>query len=242
MALLLGVNIDHVATLRNARGGKDPLLLQVALAVEDAGADSITMHLREDRRHIRDEDLFMLSPHLRTSINLEISALNEMVNVAGKLKPKSVCLVPERREEITTEGGLDVVCIYEKLAPIVEKLFQYEISVSLFIDPEEKQVLAAKRLEVNAVEFHTGKYANAQSASQKIVCFSHLSNMVKVASELGLTVNAGHGLTRFNVGKIASINLLNELNVGHSLVARSIMIGLPDAVREFRQIMLRGSV
>jgi pyridoxine 5-phosphate synthase len=236
----LGVNIDHVATLRNARGGQDPILLQMALAVEEAGADGITIHLREDRRHIRDEDVWLLRSHLRTPMNLEMAATDEMVRIALKAMPKACCIVPEHRQEVTTEGGLDVVNQISSLGAQVAKLCDAGIEVSLFIDADEDQIQAAHEIGAPVIELHTGEYANAASPEQQRSELVRLTEATSFAQDLGIIVNAGHGLTKFNVAPIAAIDGMNELNIGHSLVARALMVGLPAAVREFREMMDRG--
>lgn len=235
----LGVNIDHVATLRNARGGRDPHLLQMALAVEEAGADGITIHLREDRRHICDEDVWLLRSHLRTPMNLEMAATDEMVRIALRAMPKACCMVPEHRREVTTEGGLNVIKQLSELEAQVAKLTDAGIEVSLFIDADQDQIQAAHDIGAPVIELHTGEYANASTPE---ACESELERLEEAsafAQSLGLIVNAGHGLTKFNVSSIAAIDGMNELNIGHSLVARSLMVGLPFAVREFREIMDR---
>ena len=235
----LGVNIDHVATLRNARGGRDPHLLQMALAVEEAGADGITIHLREDRRHIRDEDVWLLRSHLRTPMNLEMAATDEMVRIALKAMPKACCIVPEHRREVTTEGGLNVVKQLSELGAQVAKLVDARIEVSLFVDADQDQIQAAKDIGAPVIELHTGEYANANTPEAVESELERLEEASAFAQSLGLIVNAGHGLTKFNVSRIAAIDGMNELNIGHSLVARSLMVGLPSAVREFREIMNR---
>ncbi len=235
----LGVNIDHVATLRNARGGRDPHLLQMALAVEEAGADGITIHLREDRRHIRDEDVWLLRSHLRTPMNLEMAATDEMVRIALKAMPKACCIVPEHRREVTTEGGLNVVKQLSELGAQVAKLVDARIEVSLFVDADQDQIQAAKDIGAPVIELHTGEYANANTPEAFESELERLEEASAFAQSLGLIVNAGHGLTKFNVSRIAAIDGMNELNIGHSLVARSLMVGLPSAVREFREIMNR---
>jgi pyridoxine 5-phosphate synthase len=235
----LGVNIDHVATLRNARGGQDPVLLQMALAVEEAGADGITIHLREDRRHIRDDDVWLLRSHLRTPMNLEMAATDEMVRIALKALPKACCIVPEHRREVTTEGGLDVVNQLSLLGMQVAKLNDAGIEVSLFIDADMNQIQAAHDIGAPVIELHTGEYANAATPEQMRSVLERLEEATLFAQGLGLVVNAGHGLTKFNVGPIAAIDGMNELNIGHSLVARALMVGLPQAVSEFRAIMDR---
>ena len=235
----LGVNIDHVATLRNARGGQDPHLLQMALAVEEAGADGITIHLREDRRHIRDEDVWLLRSHLRTPMNLEMAATDEMVRIALKALPKACCIVPEHRREVTTEGGLNVVGQLSELGMQVAKLSDAGIEVSLFIDADRDQIQAAHDIGAPVIELHTGEYANASTPQTVDHELERLEEASAFAQSLGLVVNAGHGLTKFNVAPIATIEGMNELNIGHSLIARSLMVGLPTAVREFREIMDR---
>ena len=235
----LGVNIDHVATLRNARGGQDPHLLQMALAVEEAGADGITIHLREDRRHIRDEDVWLLRSHLRTPMNLEMAATDEMVRIALKAMPKACCIVPEHRREVTTEGGLNVVGQLSELGMQVAKLSDAGIEVSLFIDADRDQIQAAQDIGAPVIELHTGEYANASTPQTVDHELERLEEASAFAQSLGLVVNAGHGLTKFNVAPIAAIEGMNELNIGHSLIARSLMVGLPTAVREFREIIDR---
>jgi pyridoxine 5-phosphate synthase len=235
----LGVNIDHVATLRNARGGQDPHLLQMALAVEEAGADGITIHLREDRRHIRDEDVWLLRSHLRTPMNLEMAATDEMVRIALKAMPKACCIVPEHRREVTTEGGLNVVGQLSELGMKVSKLSDAGIEVSLFIDADRDQIQAAHDIGAPVIELYTGEYANASTPQTVDHELERLEEASAFAQSLGLVVNAGHGLTKFNVAPIAAIEGMNELNIGHSLIARSLMVGLPTAVREFREIMDR---
>lgn len=233
----LGVNIDHVATLRNARGGVDPNLLQMALAVEDAGADGITLHLREDRRHIRDDDVDQLRSHLRTPMNLEIAATEAMIDIAMRVCPHAVCLVPEHRLEITTEGGLDVLKHRNRIAQCVESLGARGIRVSLFIDPNPAQVDAAAEVGAPVIELHTGEYANASDRLQRAAQLQTLREAAARAQRLDLEVHAGHGLTKFNVRPVAAIAGLRELNIGHSLIGRALLVGLPSAVREFKQLI-----
>ena len=235
----LGVNIDHVATLRNARGGQDPHLLQMALAVEEAGADGITIHLREDRRHIRDEDVWLLRNHLRTPMNLEMAATDEMVRIALKAMPKACCIVPEHRREVTTEGGLNVVDQLSEIGVQVAKLGDAGIEVSLFIDADRNQIQAAHDIGAPVIELHTGEYANASTPLTIDSELERLEEASAFAQSLGLIVNAGHGLSKFNLAPVAAIEGINELNIGHSLIARSLMVGLPTAVKEFREIMDR---
>ena len=237
----LGVNIDHVATLRNARGGQDPVLLQMGLAAEDAGADGITIHLREDRRHIRDEDVWLLREHLRTPMNLEIAVSQEMVDIALEVLPKACCLVPENRSELTTEGGLDVVSQISGIRSGVSELLTAGIDVSLFVDPDKVQIRAVHELGAPVIELHTGEYANAPSRDLQAEQLLRLMNATAYAQTLGLKVNAGHGLTKFNLAPVARIDGICELNIGHSLVARALLVGLPQAVLEFRKIMDRAT-
>ncbi|MDB4021537.1 pyridoxine 5'-phosphate synthase [Litorivicinus sp.] len=237
----LGVNIDHVATLRNARGGQDPVLLQMGLAAEDAGADGITIHLREDRRHIRDEDVWLLREHLRTPMNLEIAVSQEMVDIALEVLPKACCLVPENRSELTTEGGLDVVSQISGIRSGVSELLTAGIEVSLFVDPDKEQIRAVHELGAPVIELHTGEYANAPSSDMQAEQLLRLMNATAYAQTLGLKVNAGHGLTKFNLAPVARIDGICELNIGHSLVARALLVGLPQAVLEFRKIMDRAT-
>tara|TARA_B100000989_G_C19313040_1_gene373390 strand:- start:1 stop:645 length:645 start_codon:yes stop_codon:yes gene_type:complete len=211
----------------------------MALAVEEAGADGITIHLREDRRHIRDEDVWLLRSHLRTPMNLEMAATDEMVQIALKVMPKACCIVPEHRREVTTEGGLNVVKQLSELGAQVAKLTDAGIEVSLFVDADQDQIQAAKDIGAPVIELHTGEYANASTPEAFESELERLEEASAFAQSLGLIVNAGHGLTKFNVGQIAAIDGMNELNIGHSLVARSLMVGLPSAVREFREIMDR---
>lgn len=234
----LGVNIDHIATLRNARGGIDPHLLHMALAVEEAGADGITLHLREDRRHIRDDDVDLLRAHLRTPMNLEIAATDAMISIAMRVRPHAVCLVPEHRLEITTEGGLDVLGHRDRIAQCVETLSAQGIRVSLFIDPNPAQIEGAAEVGAPVIELHTGDYANASDRLQRAAQLQTLQASAARAQRLGLEVHAGHGLTKFNVQPVAAIAGLRELNIGHSLIGRALLVGLPSAVGEFKQLIL----
>lgn len=233
----LGVNIDHVATLRNARGGMDPNILQMALAVEEAGADGVTIHLREDRRHIRDADVDLLITHLRTPMNLEIAATDTMIEIAARVRPHAVCLVPEHRLEVTTEGGLDVAGQSDRITACTNALKALGIRVSLFIDPNPAQIDAAAATGAPVIELHTGEYANALHRDERAIQLMTLTEAVGRAKRLGLEVHAGHGLTKFNVKPVAAIAGIEELNIGHSLVARALMVGLPVAVGEFKQLI-----
>ncbi len=229
----LGVNIDHVATLRNARGGAHPDPLTVAKAAVAAGADGITIHLREDRRHIRDEDAERIRAWNGVPVNLEMAATEEMTEIACRLKPHAVCIVPERREEVTTEGGLDVVRHRATLTPIIARLNAAGIRVSMFIDPEPAQVRASAEVGASVVELHTGAYANGKQGE-----LEHLTAAAKLTEEVGLECHAGHGLTFANVGPIAALPQVRELNIGHFLIGEALLTGLPAAVQEMRRLMV----
>ncbi|PNK60378.1 pyridoxine 5'-phosphate synthase [Psychrobacter sp. FDAARGOS_221] len=239
---LLGVNIDHVATLRQARGVAYPDPIAAALLCEQAGADGITLHLREDRRHIQDDDVYRMKPLLKTRMNLEMATTSEMLAIALDVKPEWVCLVPEKREELTTEGGLDVAAQVETLAPYIKSLQQADIKVSLFIDPEPAQIEAALHCGTDAVELHTGKYSEATLTEDKAEIAKELAR-VQQAAEYALSkseqliINAGHGLTRDNVHAIASIHGIYELNIGHALIADSVFMGLEKAVQAMQAAM-----
>jgi len=235
--ILLGVNIDHVATIRQARGTRYPEPLQAALLCEQSGADAITLHLREDRRHIQDRDVHMLKEMLQTRMNLEMAATTEMVEIACQVEPQDCCLVPERREELTTEGGLDVVANFEHLKAVCGRLGEAGIRVSLFIDAEAEQLEAAAATGAPVVEIHTGHYADAVDPGQRQLELLRIQKAVATGESLGLQVNAGHGLDYHNVMEIAAIPGIRELNIGHSIVARAIFSGLAEAVREMKQLM-----
>jgi pyridoxine 5-phosphate synthase len=235
-AIALGVNIDHVATLRQARRARYPDPLYAALAAEAAGADSITLHLREDRRHIQDRDVSALREALQTRMNLEMAVTDEMIRIAEKVLPQDVCLVPESRQEITTEGGLDVVGLSARVSDAVKALGGSGIRVSLFIDPEPAQIEAAQRAGAPVIELHTGTYADSSGAARARE-FERLCAAAKFAARLGLVVNAGHGLNYHNVEPIAAIPEIVELNIGHSIVARAILDGLAKAVRDMKELM-----
>ncbi|MFS8866409.1 pyridoxine 5'-phosphate synthase [Synechococcus sp. H55.9] len=235
--LSLGVNIDHIATLRQARRTVEPDPVAAAVIAELAGADGITVHLREDRRHIQDRDVRLLRQTVRTHLNLEMAATDEMVAIALEIKPDYVTLVPERREEITTEGGLDVAGQVARLRDVVGQLQGSGIPVSLFIDPDPVQIAAAAQVGARWVELHTGRYAEAASAARRQVELEHLEKGCQQALQLGLRVNAGHGLTYWNVGPVARIPGMEELNIGHSIISRAVLVGLDRAVREMRQAM-----
>jgi pyridoxine 5-phosphate synthase len=238
-ALELGINIDHVATLRNARGTIYPNPLRAAALAEEAGADLITLHLREDRRHIKDSDLLALRPLIKTRMNLECAVTPEMIDIACKVKPHDVCLVPEKREEVTTEGGLDVLGHYEVVKEATQKLVGVGIRVSLFIDPEEKQIQAAKDVGATVVELHTGRYADLSGTDQA----KELERIRKAAifgKSIGLRVNAGHGLHEGNVKLIAAIAELSELNIGHAIVAEALFKGWQKAITDMKALMVQG--
>jgi pyridoxine 5-phosphate synthase len=234
--IALGVNIDHVATLRQARRARYPDPVYAALLAEEAGADSITLHLREDRRHIQDRDVFAMREALQTRMNLEMAVTDEMIRIAQQVRPQDSCLVPESRQEVTTEGGLDVVGQTSRVADAVTALAGSGIRVSLFIDPDPAQIEAARRSGAPVIELHTGSYADALGGARARE-FERLRVAAKLASSLGLTVNAGHGLNYHNVEPIAAIAEIVELNIGHSIVARSIVDGLAKAVRDMKKLM-----
>lgn len=235
--MLLGVNIDHVATLRNARGGVEPDTIVAAEICENNGATSITTHLREDRRHIKDEDVFTLIKTINTNLNLEMAVTDEMQSIALKIKPHSVCLVPEKRQEVTTEGGLDVAGQLDKITEFVKPLKDAGIIVSLFIDPSKEQVEAASKTGAQFIEMHTGQYSEKYGSDEEEVEFLKLKDSAKLAQSLGLKVNAGHGLNYENVHRMHEIDGLYELNIGHSIISRAIFVGLPQAVREMKDLV-----
>ncbi|MEZ9130798.1 pyridoxine 5'-phosphate synthase [Vibrio breoganii] len=235
--ILLGVNIDHIATLRNARGTKYPDPVHAAEIAERAGADGITIHLREDRRHILDRDVRILAETIQTRMNLEMAVTDEMVDIALKTKPEFVCLVPEKREELTTEGGLDVVGQFDKIKAATEKLAAAGIKVSLFIDPNSEQIDASKAAGAPFIELHTGHYAEAQTEEEQHKELKVIAEAATYASGLGITVNAGHGLTYHNVGPVAALPEIYELNIGHSIMGRAVFDGLNKAVADMKAIM-----
>ncbi|MCC6705958.1 MAG: pyridoxine 5'-phosphate synthase [Gammaproteobacteria bacterium] len=237
----LGVNIDHVATLRQARRTAYPDLAIAARAAEVGGADSITIHLREDRRHIQDTDVHQLRRTLEVPMNLEMAATHEMVSIACAVRPWACCIVPERRAELTTEGGLDVVGCYEQLAPLCAHLARAGMEVSLFIDPDDAQIDAAARLGVAAIELHTGTYADATDATQQARQLALLEAGAARAAAAGLIVNAGHGLHYENVAAIAAIPSIRDLNIGHSIVARALFVGMISAVEEMKLAMRKAA-
>lgn len=237
--VLLGVNIDHVATLRQARGTRYPDPVQAALVAEEAGADGITIHPREDRRHIQDRDVLLLREVLQTKMNLEMAVTDAMLAFAEQVRPECVCLVPEKREELTTEGGLDVDGQEERVARACERLARIGAEVSLFIDPDPAQIDAAVRCGAPVVELHTGDYAEASDPEKADASFGVLADAVAYARKKGLIVNAGHGLHYHNTERVAAIQGINELNIGHAIIARAVFSGLKDAVRDMKAILDR---
>ena len=237
MSARLGVNVDHVATLRQARRATYPDPVTAAALAELAGADQITIHLREDRRHIQERDLQVLRKTVTTRLNLEMAATQDMVKIAYGAKPDVVTLVPERREELTTEGGLDVVVGREHVRRAVKTLRDAEIEVSLFIDPDLDQVKAAHRAEAQVVELHTGRYCDARLAADRRRELNRLLDATKAAAKLGLKVAAGHGLNYQNVLPVAAIPEIEELNIGHAIVARAVLVGFERAVREMKELL-----
>lgn len=234
--LRLGVNIDHVATIRNARGGHHPDPVRAAEVVASVGGDGITAHLREDRRHIRDEDIARIQSATNLPLNLEMAATDEMLEIALRHRPHAACIVPERREERTTEGGLDAAGQHNRLAPIVSRLADAGIRVSLFIAPEARQIEAAMKLGAPVVELHTGEYAHAEGEARAAE-LKRISDMAALAARNGIEPHAGHGLTYDNVQPIAAIPQLAELNIGHYLIGEAIFVGLEAAVRRMRDLM-----
>ena len=235
--VLLGVNIDHVATLRQARGTRYPDPVQAALLAEEAGADGITIHPREDRRHIQDRDVLLLREMLQTKMNLEMAVTDAMIAFAEQVRPHCVCLVPEKREELTTEGGLDVDGQEARVAKACERLAKIGAEGSLFIDPDPAQIDAAVRCGAPVVELHTGEYAEADTPEAADASFRILADAVAYARKKGLIVNAGHGLHYHNTERVAAIPGINELNIGHAIIARAVFTGLKDAVRDMKTIL-----
>lgn len=233
----LGVNVDHIATLRQARGTNYPEPVHAAAICENAGADGITIHLREDRRHIQDRDVYLLNHTIQTRMNLEMAVTEEMVNIACEIKPAFVCLVPESREELTTEGGLDVVTHKERIKEAVDRLTEAGIKVSLFIDADIEQIDAAKEVNAPYIEIHTGHYADATDEQEQAEELAEIIKGVEYADSLGIIVNAGHGLHYHNTAAIAAIPQIYELNIGHAIIARAAIDGLEKAVRDMIAIM-----
>ena len=235
--LKLGINIDHVATLRQARGTKYPSVVEAALRAEQAGADSITLHLREDRRHMQDEDIFAIRPLLQTKMNLELAATDEMIAIASRVKPQDVCIVPERREERTTEGGLNVKESYDHLQRATQTLTQQGSRVSLFIAPDLRDIDLAKKMGAPVIEIHTGRYADAENEVTKQKELKRVKEAAAHALSLGLIVNAGHGLHYHNVNLIAEIPGIEELHIGHAIVAHALFVGWDNAIREMKLLL-----
>lgn len=235
--ILLGVNIDHIATIRQARGTRYPELIQAALIVEQSGADGITAHLREDRRHIQDRDIYLLNDMIHTRLNMEMAVTDEMLTIATKVKPAACCLVPEKRAELTTEGGLDVVGNQHRMQDACQQLASVDIEVSLFIAPDYKQIDAAKTVGAPVVELHTGCYAEAKTLTERNLELVRIRQAANYANGLGLQVNAGHGLHFHNVVAICQIPEVVELNIGHSIIAQALFSGLAQSVRDLKNIM-----
>lgn len=236
--ILLGVNVDHIATLRQARGTTYPDPVHAAAVAEHAGADGITIHLREDRRHIQDRDVFVMKETLQTRMNLEMAVTDEMLDIACEVKPVFCCLVPEKRAELTTEGGLDVAGQQQKITQAVSRLANAGIQSSLFIDADKNQIDASVATGATYIEIHTGQYADANTEEQQQLELTRLIEGIQYAHKKGLKVNAGHGLTYFNVKAIAAIPEIVELNIGHAIIARAAIDGLEKAVRDMKQLML----
>lgn len=235
--LLLGVNIDHIATLRQARGTRYPDPVQGAIDAEEAGADGITLHMREDLRHIQARDVRLIKAVLQTRMNLELAVTDAMLDFAEEIKPEHACLVPEKREELTTEGGLDVIGHFQTVEKAVQRLQTIGSEVSLFIDPDVKQIDAAKAVGAPVIELHTGCYADATDVAVQLKELERIRHAAEYAASLNIIVNAGHGLHYHNVQPIARIKELHELNIGHAIIARALFCGLKDAVRHMRQLM-----
>ena len=235
--MLLGVNIDHIATIRQARGTNYPSVVKAALDAEKAGADSITLHLREDRRHMQDKDLYELKPLLTTKMNLELAPTDEMIKIALDVKPEDVCLVPERREERTTEGGLDVINNYDLLKDACDRLASGGIRVSLFIAPDIKHIEKVVMMNAPVIEIHTGHYANLEDRISQTKEITTIKNAVDFANKAGLIVNAGHGLHYKNVQEIVAIKNIQELNIGHSIVAEALFVGWKKAIKDMKKII-----
>ena len=232
----LGVNLDHVATIRQQRYTPYPDMLTAIRISEESGADSITMHLREDRRHIQFDDIKIAREHIKTKLNLEMAPTQEMCEIANQIKPDFVCIVPEKRQELTTEGGLDINKNFDLLKDIIYKLKDSGALISLFIEPDKKIINLAKELNVGAIELHTGKYAEASQEDKKIH-IKKIQDASNYASSISLIVNAGHGLDYTNAKEIARINNINELNIGHSIIAESIFLGLAEAIKKMKKII-----
>ncbi len=235
--MLFNVNIDHVATLREARGGIEPSVLDAALIVEKCGCDAITVHLREDRRHIQDDDLFTIMKSVNIPINLEMALSEEIIDIALKLKPKQITIVPERREELTTEGGFDIVRYFDKATSMLSVFAETGILLSLFIDPDEDQISASKAAGVDIIEIHTGEYSNSSTSDAISFELNRISKAAIKGKELDLQVAAGHGLNYSNIAPIVKILEIEELNIGHSIISRSVFVGLERAILEMKKLV-----
>ncbi len=238
----LCINVDHVATVRQARGGVEPDPVAAAVLVELAGADGIVVHLREDRRHIQDRDVELLRQTIQTRLTLEMAATDEMIKIASKVQPDIVTLVPEKREELTTEGGLDVASLEKEITEAVARLHEASIPVSLFVDPEPGQIEAAKRTGAECIEIHTGRYAEAISAEEQDREFDQIAEMASLAADLGLRVHAGHGLNYQNSARLASVAEIVEFSIGHSVVSRAVLVGMERAVKEMLSLVKKGRI
>lgn len=239
--ILLGVNIDHVATLRQARGTRFPSPIEAALVAESSGADLITLHLREDRRHIQDHDVDAMRATIKTRMNLEMALTDEMLANALRVKPEDVCLVPEKREEVTTEGGLDVIRYFDQVREFTRLMTEAGIRVSIFIDPDREQIQAAWDAGARVIELHTGAYAHADFKHEEQAAeLARIRDAAVFGAHLGMVVNAGHGLNYHNVKPIAAIQEIAELNIGHALVSHALMVGFANAVREMKALMIEG--
>ncbi|MDX2503044.1 MAG: pyridoxine 5'-phosphate synthase [Gammaproteobacteria bacterium] len=236
--ILLGVNIDHIATLRQARGTRYPDPVKAAMDVEQAGADSVTLHLREDHRHIQERDVYLIKDVLQTRMNLEMAVTDPMLTIAENINPSDCCLVPEKREELTTEGGLDVASQIDKMTDACQRLSEAGVRVSLFIDADKVQIDAAVQVKAPVIEIHTGHYADAVYQHEQLEEFERIKEGVLYARSLGLQVNAGHGLHYHNVHAIAALPDIEELNIGHAIIAQALFIGLPAAVKEMKALMI----
>ncbi|MGR8950555.1 MAG: pyridoxine 5'-phosphate synthase [Gammaproteobacteria bacterium] len=232
----LGVNIDHVATLREARGGVEPSVLSAAMAAIEGGADAITVHLREDRRHIQDHDVASLKEQINCRLNLEMAATNEMIGIAKSILPACCCVVPEKRQELTTEGGLDVIANQGQIRALVDALSDVGVEVSLFIDPDLRQIECARSCGAPTVEIHTGSYANVQGEARDQE-FTRVARAIELAIDCGMQANAGHGLDYANVKRVVAIRGVAELNIGHSIISRAISVGLKQAVGEMKDLV-----
>lgn len=235
----LCINIDHVATLRNARGGSEPNILEAAKTCLNAGADGIVVHLREDRRHIKDYDVELLRKEAATKLDLEMGASEEIISIALRIVPDLVTLVPERRLELTTEGGLNVVAQREKLRNVIQRFHEKNITVSLFVDPKKEQIEASKEIGADIIELHTGEYADAKTSVEQEKCFKEISFAAELGKSLGLGVNAGHGLHYQNVQPIAALTSIDEMSIGFSIISRALTVGLETAVKEMLLLVKR---